>query len=182
MRRLYYILPVAALLLLAAVFAALLVRPRDPGEVPSPFVGKPVPAFSLPTLDGDGMVTDADLRGGVTVFNVFASWCLPCRAEHPILMRLARDGKARVIGLNYKDKPDAAKKWLAELGNPFARIARDEKGRTAIDYGVYGVPETFIIDAAGIIRYKHIGPIHANEFEERIAPVIERLLREGAKK
>ena len=179
MRRLYYILPVAALVLLAAVFAALLVRPRDPGEVPSPFVGKPAPAFSLPALDGDGMVTDADLRGGVTVFNVFASWCLPCRAEHPILMRLAREGKVRVIGLNYKDKPDAAKKWLAELGNPFARIARDEKGRAAIDYGVYGVPETFIIDAAGIIRYKHVGPIQAHDFAEKIAPVIERLLREG---
>jgi cytochrome c biogenesis protein CcmG/thiol:disulfide interchange protein DsbE len=180
MRRLLFILPAAALVLLGAVFIVLLSRPRDPGEIPSPFIGKPVPEFRLPALDSDGQMSDADLKGRVTVFNVFASWCLPCKIEHPILMRMARESKVRVVGLNYKDKPADAKKWLAELGNPFARIAADEKGRVAIDFGVYGVPETFIIDAKGIIRYKHVGPIHPNEYPEKIVPVIERLLRDEA--
>jgi cytochrome c biogenesis protein CcmG/thiol:disulfide interchange protein DsbE len=180
MRRLLFILPAVALVLVGAVFIVLLSSPRDPGEIPSPFIGKPVPAFHLPALDGSGEVSEADLKGRVTVFNVFASWCLPCKVEHPILMRLAREGKVRVIGLNYKDKPADAKKWLAELGNPFARIGVDEKGRVAIDFGVYGVPETFIVDARGIIRYKHVGPIHPNEYGEKIVPVIERLLRDEA--
>lgn len=180
MRRLLFILPAAALVLLGTVFIVLLSSPRDPGEIPSPFIGKSVPAFRLPVLDGTGEVSDADLKGHVTVFNVFASWCLPCKVEHPILMRLAREGMVRVIGLNYKDKPADAKKWLAELGNPFARIGVDEKGRVAIDFGVYGVPETFIVDARGIIRYKHVGPIHPNEYGEKIVPVIERLLRDEA--
>jgi len=180
MRRLLFILPAAALVLLGAVFIVLLSSPRDPGEIPSPFIGKPVPVFRLPSLDGTGEVSDADLKGRVTVFNVFASWCLPCKVEHPILMRLAREGKVRVIGLNYKDKPADAKKWLAELGNPFARIGTDAKGRVAIDFGVYGVPETFIVDAKGVIRYKHVGPIHPNEYPEKIVPVIERLLRDEA--
>jgi cytochrome c biogenesis protein CcmG/thiol:disulfide interchange protein DsbE len=203
MRRLLFILPAVALVLLGAVFIVLLTNPRDalqawkagsswgavsdvllsprrdPGEILSPFIGKPVPAFRLPVLDGEGEVSDADLRGGVSVFNVFASWCLPCKIEHPILMRMAREGRVRVIGLNYKDKPADAKKWLAELGNPFARIAADEKGRVAIDFGVYGVPETFIVDAGGIIRYKHVGPIHPGEYADKIVPVVERLLREG---
>jgi cytochrome c biogenesis protein CcmG/thiol:disulfide interchange protein DsbE len=181
MRRLLFILPAVALVLLGAVFVVLLSSPRDPGEIPSPFIGKPVPAFRLPALNGDGEVSDADLRGGVSVFNVFASWCLPCKIEHPILMRMAREDRVRVIGLNYKDKPSDAKKWLAELGNPFARIGADEKGRVAIDFGVYGVPETFIVDARGIIRYKHVGPIHPGEYTEKIVPVVERLLREKAK-
>ncbi|MGE0650294.1 MAG: DsbE family thiol:disulfide interchange protein [Alphaproteobacteria bacterium] len=180
MRRLLFILPAAALVLLGTVFIVLLSSPRDPGEIPSPFIGKPVPAFNLPALDGNGNVSDADLKGRVTVFNVFASWCLPCKVEHPILMRLAREGKVRVIGLNYKDKRADAKKWLAELGNPFARIGTDAKGRVAIDFGVYGVPETFIVDAMGVIRYKHVGPIHPNEYPEKIVPVIERLLRDEA--
>jgi cytochrome c biogenesis protein CcmG/thiol:disulfide interchange protein DsbE len=180
MRRLLFILPAVALVLLGAVFVVLLSSPRDPGEIPSPFIGKPVPAFRLPALDGMGEVTDADLKGRVTVLNVFASWCLPCRIEHPILMRMAREGRVRVVGLNYKDKPADARKWLAELGNPFARIAADEKGRVAIDFGVYGVPETFIVDAGGIIRYKHVGPIHPGEYTEKVAPAIARLLRNGA--
>lgn len=183
MRRLLFILPAAALALLAAVFVVLLMQPaRDPGAVPSPLIGKAVPAFTLPTLDGTGTVTEADLRGGVTVLNIFASWCLPCRAEHPVLMRIAADRKVRVIGLNYKDKPEDAKKWLAELGNPYAVIASDLKGRVAIDFGVYGVPETFIVDARGIIRYKHVGPIHASEYPDKIAPVLARLLAEGGGK
>lgn len=183
MRRLLFILPVSALIILGAIFFMLLAdKTRDPGAVPSPLVGKPVPAFSLPRLDGNGSVTEADLKGAVTVFNVFASWCLPCRVEHPVLMRMAADKRLRIVGLNYKDKPEDAKKWLAELGNPFAVVASDRQGRAAIHFGVYGVPETFIIDARGIIRHKHVGPIHASEYPDRIAPVIERLLREGGGK
>lgn len=178
MRRLIFIVPVAAIAIMGAIFFALLERDRDPGAVPSPFIGKPVPAFALPSLDGGGQITEANLKGAVTVFNVFASWCLPCRVEHPILMRLAREGKVRLVGLNYKDKPEDAKRWLAELGNPFSLIASDAQGRAAIDYGVYGVPETFIVDHRGIIRYKHVGPIHANEFPDKIEPVIARLLAE----
>lgn len=183
MRRLLYILPAAALAGLVAVFFVLLSEEgRDPGAVPSPLVGKPVPSFTLPALADGGTVSDGDLKGAVTLFNVFASWCLPCRVEHPILMRIAAERKVRVVGLNYKDKPEDATKWLAELGNPFATIASDRQGRVAIDFGVYGVPETFIVDAKGIIRYKHVGPIHPNEYAERIAPLLARLLAEGGGK
>ncbi len=183
MRRLLFIVPVAALAGVAAVFYALLTdRGRDPSIIPSPLVGRPVPAFSLPRLLGEGGVTEADLRGAVTVFNVFASWCLPCRAEHPVLMRIAAERKVRVVGLNYKDKPEDAKKWLAELGNPYALIASDLKGRAAIDFGVYGVPETFIIDAKGIIRFKHTGPINPGDYPDRIEPVLKKLLAEGGTK
>jgi cytochrome c biogenesis protein CcmG/thiol:disulfide interchange protein DsbE len=161
-----------------AMFAVLLTTQRDPSAIPSPLIDKPAPAFSLPSLDGGPAVTEADFKGSqITVFNVFASWCIPCRIEQPILLRIAREGKGRirVIGLNYKDKPADARAWLAETGNPFARIAVDEKGRTAIDYGVYGVPETFIIDGAGRIRFKHVGPINPGDYADIIAPLLKRL-------
>jgi cytochrome c biogenesis protein CcmG/thiol:disulfide interchange protein DsbE len=179
MRRLIFIIPALLLAGAVAMFAVLLSTPRDVSKVPSPFIEKPAPAFRLSALIGGGEVSDADFKSRVTVFNVFASWCLPCRAEHPVLMRLARAGKAQVIGLNYKDKPAAAKTWLKELGNPFARIAVDAKGRTAINFGVYGVPETFIIDRQGRIRYKHVGPIRPEDYTTTIAPMIVRLAAEG---
>lgn len=179
MRRLLYILPVALIALLAALFALLLSSPRDPAEIPSPLISRPVPAFELPSLMGEGTVSEADLKGRVTLLNVFASWCVPCRVEHPQLMRIAREGSAQVIGLNYKDKPADAKQWLADLGNPYAKIAADAKGRAAIDFGVYGVPETFLIDAAGRIRLKHTGPIHPSDYTDKIAPAIAALAKEG---
>jgi cytochrome c biogenesis protein CcmG/thiol:disulfide interchange protein DsbE len=175
MGRAIYIIPVAVAVIAAAVFFWALDPGRDPSLVPSPLIDKPVPAFSLPSLEGKGVVTEADFTGRVSVFNVFASWCVPCRAEHPFLMEIARQGKAQVIGLNYKDKPGAAKAWLKELGNPYAKIGADRKGRVAIDWGVYGVPETFIIDKAGRIRYKHVGPIMAHHLSGTINPLIERL-------
>ena len=177
MGRAIYLIPVAVAVILATVFLWALDPERDPSQVPSPLIDKPVPAFRLPSLDGQTDVTEAIFAGRVSVFNVFASWCIPCRAEHPLLMEIARQGKAQVIGLNYKDKPEDAKAWLKELGNPYAKIAADPKGRSAIDWGVYGVPETFIIDKAGRIRYKHVGPIMAHHLTEIINPLIERLAR-----
>jgi cytochrome c biogenesis protein CcmG/thiol:disulfide interchange protein DsbE len=179
MRRLVFIIPALLLAGTVAMFAVLLTTPREVSEVPSPFIEKLAPSFRLPALMGGAPVTEANFKAQVTVFNVFASWCLPCKAEHPVLMRIARAGKAQVIGLNYKNKPAAAKAWLKELGNPFARIAVDPKGRTAIDFGVYGVPETFIIDLGGRIRYKHIGPIRPEDYTDTIAPLIARLIAEG---
>ncbi len=175
MGRAIYIIPVAVAVILAAVFLWALDPERDPSRVPSPLIDRPVPAFRMPPLEGQGDVTEAIFAGHVTLFNVFASWCIPCRAEHPLLMEIARTGKAQVIGLNYKDKPEDAKAWLKRLGNPYAKIGTDPKGRTAIDWGVYGVPETFIIDKAGRIRYKHVGPIMAHHLTETINPLIERL-------
>ncbi len=177
MGRAIYILPMAVAAILAAVFWWALDPERDPSAVPSPLIDKPVPAFRMPLLEGQGDITETVFTGRVTVFNVFASWCIPCRAEHPLLMEIARAGKAQVIGLNYKDKPEDAKAWLKELGNPYARIGADRKGRVAIDWGVYGVPETFVIDKAGRIRYKHVGAITARLLTGTIGPLIERLAR-----
>ncbi|MCZ6636704.1 MAG: DsbE family thiol:disulfide interchange protein [Alphaproteobacteria bacterium] len=175
MGRAIYIIPVAVAVILATVFLWALDPERDPSQVPSPLIDRPVPAFRMPTLEGQGDVTQAIFAGRVSVFNVFASWCIPCRAEHPLLMEIARAGKAQVIGLNYKDKPEDAKAWLKRLGNPYAKIGTDPKGRSAIDWGVYGVPETFIIDKAGRIRYKHVGPIMPHHLADTIKPLIERL-------
>ncbi len=177
MGRAIYILPVAVAALLVAVFLWALDPERDPSLVPSPLIDKPVPAFRVPSLGGGGDLTEVAFAGRVTVFNVFASWCIPCRAEHPLLMEIARAGKAQVIGLNYKDKPAEAKAWLKELGNPYASIGADRDGRAGIEWGVYGVPESFVIDSAGRIRYKHVGPIMVHHLRETINPLIERLAR-----
>jgi cytochrome c biogenesis protein CcmG/thiol:disulfide interchange protein DsbE len=152
-------LPLAVAAVLAAVFIWALNSGHDPSVVPSPLIDKPVPSFRVPSLLGSADLTQEDFKGRVTLLNVFASWCVPCRAEHPRLAALAREGKARIIGLNYKDKPAEAKAWLKELGNPYALIGADRTGRAAIEWGVYGVPETFIIDRKGRIRHKLVGPI-----------------------
>ena len=176
MVRLITFLPLAVAAVLAAVFAWALYAGRDPSVVPSPLIDKPVPTFRLPSLMGGADLTAAEFKGRVTVLNVFASWCLPCRAEHPALMALARDGKARIIGLNFKDKPEDAKAWLKELGSPYARIGADHTGRAAIEWGVYGVPETFVIDKAGRIRHKLVGPITPEQLK-----VIRRKIGQLAK-
>lgn len=165
--RLLLILPLLVFLALAALFAVRL-GAGDPSRLPSALIGHQVPAFTLPPLEGlrnemGGAVpglTAADLaRGEVTVVNVWASWCAPCRVEHPLLMDLARDKTVRLVGMNYKDKPDAARRFLASLGNPFAAVGEDASGRTGIDWGVYGVPETFVVGPDGRIRYKQVGPL-----------------------
>jgi cytochrome c biogenesis protein CcmG/thiol:disulfide interchange protein DsbE len=165
--RLLLLLPVVVFLGLAILFAIRL-GAGDPARLPSALVGKPAPALALPAIPGlreaggqavPGLAA-ADLRGGrVTVLNVWASWCAPCRLEHPLLMDLAKDPSIRLVGLNYKDSEANARRFLGAFGNPFAAIGADDTGRTAIDWGVYGVPETFVVGPDGVIRYKHVGPL-----------------------
>ena len=148
----------------------------NPRDVPSPLIGKPVPEFSLPPVKGRTMgLASADLRGEVSLVNVFASWCVACREEHPILMRLGKMGIVPIHGLNYKDKPDDAQAWLDQLGDPYTRTGADISGRVAIDWGVYGVPETFIIGRDGVIAYKHIGAITPEVLSKTIMPIIDKL-------
>ena len=162
------------------VFGALVVflaigLTRDPREVPSPFIGKPAPAFSLATLaDPARVLTPADLRGKVWLLNVWASWCVACRQEHPLLVEFSRSNRVPIIGLDYKDKRDDAAAWLARFGNPYAASIVDADGRTGIEYGVYGVPETFLIDREGVIRYKRIGPLTAEALRDEVLPLIRR--------
>lgn len=134
----------------------------NPSEIPSALIGKPVPEFSLPPVAGMGVpgFDSASLKQGrVTVVNVWASWCVPCRTEHPLLMELSRRQDIRLIGLNYKDEPENARRFLGTMGQPFAAVGADEEGRASVDWGVYGVPETFIVDGNGVIRFKWIGPL-----------------------
>lgn len=148
----------------------------DPKKIPSPLVGKPLPAFSLPTLDNPArIVSNADLKGRPVLINVWASWCTACRDEHPLLVELARAGVVPVIGLNYKDKPEDAHEILRRDGNPYGMVLVDASGRTGIDWGVYGVPETFVVDRDGVIRYKHIGPITPDALKEVLLPKLREL-------
>lgn len=148
----------------------------NPRDVPSPLKDKPAPAFTLPQLAAaDKGFSPAELTGKVWLLNVWASWCASCRQEHPLLVQFAKAGMVPVIGLNYKDKPADAKKWLAELGDPYMLSVVDVDGRVGIDYGVYGVPETYVIDKAGIIRMKHTGPITPDSLQRRVLPLIAEL-------
>ena len=173
------LLPVVVFLGLVVLLAiGLTLNPR---EVPSPLIGKPVPAFDLPPVKGRTLgLSSADLgKGEVSLVNVFASWCVACRAEHPVLMDLQARGLIPIHGLNYKDPPDDAARWLAEWGDPYTRTGADVDGRVGIDWGVYGVPETFVIGPDGRIAYKHIGPITAAFVSEQLMPMIERLRATG---
>jgi cytochrome c biogenesis protein CcmG, thiol:disulfide interchange protein DsbE len=163
--RLIFLLPAIVFLALAGLFVVRLFS-GDPSRVPSALIGRPVPAFSLAPLEGllaNGRpipgLSSEDLKGRTTIVNVWASWCAPCRQEHPLLMELARDPTIRVVGINYKDNPENARRFLGALGNPFTAVGVDPNGRTAIDWGVYGVPETFVIAPDGTIRHKQIGPL-----------------------
>jgi cytochrome c biogenesis protein CcmG/thiol:disulfide interchange protein DsbE len=148
----------------------------DPHLVPSPLIDKPAPAFALPQLHApDTTLSKSDLLGQVTLLNVWASWCVACRDEHPVLLQLAKSGDVPIYGLDYKDERSAAVNWLDRLGNPYARNAFDADGRVGIDFGVYGVPETFVVDAHGIIRYKHIGPLTDEVLAQKILPLVKRL-------
>lgn len=149
---------------------------RDPRELPSALVGKPAPAFELPVLEADGRTVRAsDMRGKVWMLNVWASWCGPCQLEHPLIMDLAKQTRVPVVGLNYKDKPEAARAWLQRLGNPYSATLVDPDGRTGIDFGVYGVPETFLIDGEGIVRFRQAGPLTAEALEKRVLPLMRQL-------
>ena len=169
-----YLLPLVIFVLLVGFLAAGL--SLNPREVPSPLIGKPAPAFSLPRLDAAGQTLSAqDLRGKVWVLNVWASWCAPCRQEHPLIAELAKSGGAPVYGLNYKDKPADATAWLGQLGNPYTATVSDVEGLVGIDYGVYGVPETFVIDKGGVIRLKHIGPMTPEALRDSVLPMLRKL-------
>jgi cytochrome c biogenesis protein CcmG/thiol:disulfide interchange protein DsbE len=169
-------LPLAIFLAAAAFFFWGLDPERDPSEIPSALIDAPAPAFELgpiPGLDTPGLAS-ADLPGeGPVLVNVFASWCVPCRAEHGVLTDLAAEG-IRLVGIDYKDKPEDALAYLAELGNPYERIGADLTGRTGIDWGISGVPETFVLDRTGRIVYRHVGPIMERDVERRIRPALEQ--------
>jgi cytochrome c biogenesis protein CcmG/thiol:disulfide interchange protein DsbE len=171
-----YALPLGVFLLLVALLAVGLTL--NPREVPSPLVGKNAPVFELPRLHEPGRsFSPAELRGQVWLLNVWASWCASCRDEHPLLLDVARSRAVPIYGLNYKDKREDALKWLAQLGDPYVLSVADLDGRIGIDYGVYGVPETYVIDKAGVIRYKQIGPVTAERLRERILPLVKELQR-----
>jgi len=169
-----YLVPLAIFMVLAAfLFRGLSL---DPKLVPSPLVGKSMPAFTLTRLqDPNATISDTDLKGKVSLLNVWATWCVSCRAEHETLLMLAETGKVDIYGLNYKDDRAAAQQWLRKLGNPYVANAFDDTGRVGIDWGVYGAPETFIIDSKGIIRHKHIGPLSVDVINEEILPLVAEL-------
>jgi cytochrome c biogenesis protein CcmG/thiol:disulfide interchange protein DsbE len=150
----------------------------NPKEVPSPLIGKPAPEFTLPLLNEVNTTFDKmDMRGEIWLLNVFASWCGPCLDEHPVIVNFAQSSKIPVLGFNYKDRPEAASQWLTRHGDPYERVVVDVNGRVGLDYGVYGVPETFLIDRDGIIRYKKIGPLSQTDVSEDILPLIKDMLQ-----
>ena len=176
--RLLLAVPGAAFVALALAF--LFGLGRDPNILPSPLIGKPVPSFELPPVKGRTLgLSTGDLKVDVSLVNVFASWCVACREEHPVLMALKRQGTVPIHGLNYKDKPDAAAQWLDSMGDPYLRTGADVDGTVAIDWGVYGVPETFVIDPQGRIAFKQVGPITPDILDRTILPLVKRL-RAGA--
>jgi len=149
---------------------------RDPREVPSPLIGKPAPAFELPVLaQPDKRFGPVDMKGKVWLLNVWASWCVTCREEHPVLVQLAGKRVIPVVGLNYKDKDEPAQAWLKQFGNPYDFSVVDADGRIGIDYGVYGVPETYLIDGEGVIRYKQIGALTSALLEQKVLPLARTL-------
>ncbi|HTT11784.1 MAG TPA: DsbE family thiol:disulfide interchange protein [Burkholderiaceae bacterium] len=173
-RSLFFLIPLLAFIVLAAFLLRGLWL--NPSEVPSPLIGKPAPQFETPKLAAPGeKFSNRDMLGKVWILNVWASWCGPCREEHPIWNDFSRKNLVPVVGLNYKDQDETAVRWLREQGNPYAVSIADHDGRVGIDYGVYGVPETFVIDRTGVIRYKHIGPMTKTVLEEKIIPELMKL-------
>ncbi len=179
------VLPLALFVGLIAVFAIQLWRGGASSDIPSALIDKSIPEFALPPVDGllrtDGApvpgLAAANLRDGrVYVVNVWASWCVPCRLEHPLLMQLAQDPRLELVGINYKDVTLNAARFLGQLGNPFARVGADERGKSTIDWGVYGVPETFVVDGKGTIVFKHVGPISEPSLRDQLMPAIEQAI------
>ena len=174
--RLARFVPLVLFIAVAAFLAIGLAH--DPRQVPSVLIGKPVPEFSLPPVRGRAVgLSSADLKGKVSLVNVFASWCVACRDEHPLLMQIKREGVLAVHGLDYKDPPADAQRWLDDMGDPYERTGADLDGRVAIDWGVYGVPETFVVDRDGRIAYKHIGAITPSVWRETLLPLVRSLER-----
>ena len=177
-RRLLVLMPLALFLGLATLFLIQLVSGRDEAEIPSALIGHAVPQTSLPPLEGIGRagLDSTDFIGKVTLVNVWASWCGPCRDEHPLLLGLSQDPRFELVGLNYKDEPENARRFLGGFGNPYKAIGVDEAGRAAIDWGVYGVPETFVVGRDGKILFKHVGPLTERSVAGTLMPEIEKAL------
>lgn len=176
--RLKFWLPAAAFAALTVLLAVGLTL--NPKEVPSPLIDKPAPSFRLAKLsDPETTFSPSEMQGKVWVLNVWASWCVSCRAEHEVLQALADENIAPIVGLNYKDKPENARDWLADLGDPYLLSVMDRNGEVGIDWGVYGVPETFVIDRRGVIRYKHIGPVDFPALSETLIPKIKSLVEQS---
>ncbi|TIP03105.1 MAG: DsbE family thiol:disulfide interchange protein [Mesorhizobium sp.] len=177
-RRLFVLLPLLVFLGLAGLFLSQLLSGRDVAEIPSALIGLPAPQTSLPPLEGVNLpgLDSKSFAGKVTLVNVFASWCAPCREEHPVLLGLSQDKRFTLAALNYKDQPENARRFLGDLGNPYQAIGVDPVGRAAIDWGVYGVPETFVIGKDGKIAYKHVGPLTPDSVRALLLPQIEKAL------
>jgi cytochrome c biogenesis protein CcmG, thiol:disulfide interchange protein DsbE len=176
MRRALFILPLLLFLVLAGYFALALRPGRNPQELPSALIDKEAPPFQLAGLNGDGIARDT-LKGQPVLINFFASWCLPCREEHPLLMRLAGQEHVPLYGIDYKDKPEAARSLLQEFGDPYRAIGIDRDGRVGLDFGVYGVPETYVLDSSGHIRKRFVGPLTAEEVNHELLPLLKALQR-----
>jgi cytochrome c biogenesis protein CcmG/thiol:disulfide interchange protein DsbE len=176
MRSIKFLIP-AGLFAIVAVFLMIGLS-RDPREIPSPLIGKPAPEFRLPMLEQpEQSWSPSELRGQVWLLNVWASWCVPCLVEHPVLVQMARDRSLPIVGLNYKDERGAATTWLGKHGNPYRQVVADRNGAAAFDYGVYGVPESFLIDKAGTIRFKHVGPLTPEVVNGKLLPLVKELSR-----
>ena len=174
MKSLKFLVPLAAFVVLCVFLAVGLTK--DPREVPSPFIGKPAPAFTLARLhEPEARFSPEEMKGKVWLLNVWASWCVSCRVEHPVLNDMSRKGIVPIVGLNYKDGRAEATKWLQQHGDPYQLSVWDFEGKVGIDYGVYGAPETFVIDKQGIIRYKQIGPITPEVLEKTLLPLLAKL-------
>ena len=171
-------LPLVVFGALAAVFLTQLQSGKDVSEIPSALIGTKAPALELAALEGSERpaLTTAAISGKLTLVNVFASWCVPCRQEHPILLELSKDPRVNVVGINYKDRNDNALRFLGELGNPFSAIGVDPNGKAAIDWGVYGIPESYLVGPDGTILYKKVGPFDAESFQTELMPAIEKAL------
>ncbi len=173
-----YLIPLALFIILIGFLAVGL--KLDPREIPSPLIGKPAPAFQLPRLNQpQQLISNSDLKGKVWVLNVWASWCVSCRSEHPVLNQWIKQDKVTLVGLNYKDQSADARRWLSQLGNPYTMSLVDTDGRVGIDWGVYGVPETFIIDRQGTVRYKKTGPVSMQDVQQTLMPLIRQLRTES---
>ena len=171
-----YLLPLLLFFALAGYFAVPLLKPHyDPNTLPSALIDKPAPEFDLAGLDGGGKLAADALKGQVVLINFFASWCVPCRLEHPLLMRLAKEEKLPLYGIAYKDNVEDTKRLLAQTGDPYRRIGVDRDGRVGIDFGVYGVPETYVIDKSGHIRKRFVGPLTAEVVDKELLPLLKEL-------
>ncbi len=175
MVRVLYLLPLLLFALLAGYFFVALRPDHDVHELPSAMIEKPAPAFDLARLDGNGTLALASLKGHPVVINFFASWCVPCRIEHPLLLRLAQEDHLPLYGIAYKDKPDASSTLLATFGDPYREVGMDRDGRVGLNFGVYGVPETYVLDSQGIIRRRFVGPLTAETVDKELLPLLKQL-------